>query len=106
MSDEQKKSFAEKFGPNKRPKLSDFDEVLAELAHAVVEHAQKLPKGQFDLKLDAFKAATAYKSVLNRAPEGDEGRAIQDIRDQLTQPPPKIESPDDEEQEDGGPEDS
>ncbi len=71
------------------PKITDFAAKLAELATTVVEQAQKLPKAQFDMRLDAFKAATAYQSVMNRAPDTDEGGAIADFREQLLTPAPE-----------------
>lgn len=100
---------------DKPPKITDFADKLAELAVTVVEHAQKLPKAQFNMRLDAFKAATAYQSVINRAPETDEGSMIGKMREEMnagllvpTDPPsdePEEPEPD-EDQADGRPEDT
>lgn len=91
------------------PTLADFPKVLGELALQVATHAMKLPRAQFDMKLDALKAVTAYQSMLNRASEGDEGAGIADMREQLVRPTPAMtEQPEEPEEEepDGRAEDS
>lgn len=87
--------------------LHDVDSVLEALAVEVGQHALKLKgKQNFSTKLDALKVLTAYKSVKNRAPEGDEGAGIAAMRAELEQgeldPEPTEDPPegDEEEQED------
>ena len=81
-------------------KIADFSLVLAQLAQKIGVQALKLPKQQFDMQLDAFKACTAYQAMLNRATESDEGGGILDIRAQLETPTP--EPKEEEEAEDDG----
>lgn len=87
---------------SKRAGLSDFPTVLGELAVMVVEQAKRLPRSQFDLQVDAFKVATGYFSALNRAPDGDEGSGILDIRQQLVTPTPEMRAEEETELADGG----
>lgn len=90
----------------KAAKITDFPRVLGELAELIVTRAKVLPKNQLDLQLDAFKAATAYFSALNRAPDGDEGSGILDMREQLIRPTPAMTETPEEEEPDGGTEDA
>ncbi len=72
-----------------RPKISDFPDKLDELAQMIVEQAMKLPKAQFDMRLDAFKAATAYQSMKHKAPDAEEGSLIGEMRANLLKPAPR-----------------
>ena len=72
-----------------RPKISDFPDKLEELANMMVEQAMKLPKAQFDMRLDAFKALTAYQSMKHKAPDAEEGSLIGEMRANLLKPAPR-----------------
>lgn len=73
----------------RRPKISDFPDKLEELAETIIEQAMKLPKAQFDMRLDAFKAATAYQSMKHKAPDAEEGSMIGEMRANLLTPAPR-----------------
>lgn len=70
-------------------KVAKFDEMLNDLAVSILQQALKLPKSRIDTRLDAFKAATAYKSVLNRAPDEDDGAGIKELQDSLLEEAPE-----------------
>jgi hypothetical protein len=74
---------------SERPKIADFPDKLEELARTIVEQAMKLPKAQFDMRLDAFKAATAYQSMKHKAPDAEEGSLIGEMRANLLSPAPR-----------------
>jgi hypothetical protein len=72
-----------------KPKITDFPDKLEELAQTIIEQAMKLPKAQFDMRLDAFKAATAYQSMKHKAPDAEEGSLIGEMRANLLKPAPR-----------------
>lgn len=71
------------------PKIKDFDALLEDLARQIVGKAALLGKAQFDLKLDAFKAATAYKAVKNREQAPGEDSILVEIRQALDSDAPE-----------------
>ena len=76
-------------------KFEDFDDELEKFALEIVKNARSLKgKQHFSERLDAFKAATAYKAMMNKSAEDDPGgEGILAMQRDLLEEPPLRETP-------------
>ena len=72
-------------------KFEDFDAELEKFALEIVTNARALKgKQHFSERLDAFKAATAYKAMMNKMDAEDAGGAgIAELQADLLEEPPE-----------------